>query len=581
MKAILLTFLIFFFFVLYCYPQINESKNYYYYNGQKKMLNINKKRLVVYHNANREFEQIFMSKHTVSRKIDPGNYSSGMNDVTGSAGFEVIINDEKNYDSILGILKNYPEIKAVEQVIGDTLPVMMSNHFYVKLKNDSDTSQLNQIARETKTEVLRKVLYTDKWYVLEARKESISNSLDVSNIFYESGYFDKVDPGFILDLSRNCVSDTRYSEQWAIDNTGIDINACGAWDMTTGNSNIVLAVIDQGMDAGHTEFSGVNFTASYDAEDRNSPAQLHGDHGTHICGIISSNHNQADIAGIAPGLSIMNVSYPFSNFPKTVSEDLAAGINWAVQYGAHILNNSWGDSGGLFYNDLHSNLLEDAIDNAIENGRNGLGCIVIFASGNDGHFYPLIDYPAYYRPEILVVGSVTSAGQRPDFSGYGTQLDIVAPGSAILSTINNNQYDSWDGTSMAAPHVSAVAGLILSRHSNLTRAQVVNIIESTAQKIGGYNYQTTAGRPNGTWNDEVGYGLVDAYAAVHAVCTTTNFITYFYNRTVYSNTTVKGCNINIKNVDVQNYSELTIDAQNETTINGPFEVHFGSQLEIK
>ena len=457
----------------------------------------------------------------------------------------------------------------------------MSNHFYVKLKNDSDTTQLKQIAMETKTEVLREVLYTDKWYVLEASKESVSNSLDVSNIFYESGYFDKVDPGFILDLSRNCASDTRYSEQWTINNTGIDINACDAWDMTTGSSNIIIAVIDDGIDKWHNEFTGVNFTASYDAEDRTSPAQLHGDHGTHVSGIISSNHNQADIAGVAPGVSIMDISHPMSSFVPTISEDLAAGINWAVQYGAHILNNSWGDQGGFRYNELHSYLLEDAIDNAIENGRNGLGCIVVFASDNDGQITPVIDYPAYYRPEILVVGSITSAGQRSNFSGYGTQLDIVAPGSEILSTISNNQYDTWDGTSMAAPHVSAVAGLVLSRYSNLTSAQVINIIESTAQKVGGYDYQTTTGRPNGIWHGDVGYGLVDAYAAVHAVCTTTNFITYFYNRTIYFDTTVKGCNINVQNVGVQYLAKLTIDAQNETTINGPFEVQIGSTLEIK
>lgn len=560
------------FCALYSYAQENQVKDYYYYKGEKKDLNISKTKLVVYFEEDIIFEQSIEKTYSVSRKIKGNESLTVQQKRPKLVGCELKI-DSKKYNETYNSLKANSKIKAIEQVVGDSLPIAVSNYFYVKLKNDSDSVLLYQMAKETKTQVIRRVAFTDRWFALETNRESISSSLAVSNIFYESGLFDNVDPGFVFDFSHNCVSDTRYSEQWAIDNTGIDINVCNAWNLTTGNNNIILAIIDQGIDNGHTEFTGTNFTASYDAEDRTSPAQLHGDHGTHVCGIISSNRNQASIAGVAPGVSIMEVSHPLTLI-STISEDLATGINWAVQNGAHILSNSWGDQGGAFYNDLHSALLEDAIDNAIDNGRGGLGCIVVFASGN---WSPAIDYPAYYRPEILVVGSIASTGLRSDFSGFGNQLDIVAPGSAILSTIRNNQYASWNGTSMATPHVSAVAGLILSRSPNLTRLQVVNIIESTAQKVGGYTYQTTTGRPNGTWNNQMGYGLVDAFAAVQAACATTNFI----NQTVTTNTTVNGCNVNVQNVNVQNNAKLTIDAQNDATINGPFEVKIGSELEIK
>lgn len=100
------------------------------------------------------------------------------------------------------------------------------------------------------------------------------------------------------------------------------------------------------------------------------------------------------------------------------------------------------------------------------------------------------------------------------FPNFGTQLDVVAPGSSILSTTPNNQTASWDGTSMATPHVAGVAALILSVNPCLTAQQVRDIIEQTAQKVGGYSYTTTSGRPNGIWNNEMGYGLVDAHAAV-------------------------------------------------------------------
>ena len=565
-------FIVLFFSIINCNAQENNVEDYYYYKGKKISLNINESKLVVFFERNTDLEQSIKREYSVSRQIRGDESLAILSKNTQLIGYELKVDSEKYYD-IYNSLKANSEIRAIEKVVGDSLPVAISNCFYVKLKNDSDSSLLIKMAKKTKTQIVRKVAYTDRWYVIETNRESISNSLSVSNIFYETGLFEKVDPGFVFNFSHSCVSDARYSEQWAIDNAGIDINACNAWQITTGNNNIIVAVIDQGIDNGHKEFVGINFTQSYDAREKKKPANLYSDHGTHVCGIISSNHNQANIAGVAPGLSIMEISHPMEP-SSTISEDIATGINWAVQNGAHILSNSWGDQGGAFYNNLHSELLEDAIDNALDNGRNGKGIIVVFAAGNKS---PVIDYPANYRPEILVVGSITSGGQRSSFSGYGNKLDIVAPGSDILSTIRSNHYAFKSGTSMATPHVSAVAGLILSRYPHLTRLQVVNIIESTAQKVGGYTYQNTTGRPNGTWNNQMGYGLVDAFAAVQAACTTTNFI----NRTVTTNTSVEGCEVNVQNVKVQNNAKLTIDAYNDVNINGPFDVQIGSELEIK
>ena len=182
----------------------------------------------------------------------------------------------------------------------------------------------------------------------------------------------------------------------------------------------------------------------------------------------------------------------------------ADGINWAWQNGADIISNSWGS--GVQYQ-----VIDDAINNALQNGRNGKGTIIVFATGNS---YGAVSYPANSNPNILSVGAMTSSGTRSSFSNFGTQLDVVAPGSSILSTTPNNQTASWDGTSMATPHVAGVAALILSVNPCLTAQQVRDIIEQTAQKVGGYSYTTTSGRPNGIWNNEMGYGLVDAHAAV-------------------------------------------------------------------
>jgi len=122
--------------------------------------------------------------------------------------------------------------------------------------------------------------------------------------------------------------------------------------------------------------------------------------------------------------------------------------------------------------------------------------------------------PANSNPDILTVGAITSSGSRSDFSNYGSQLDVVAPGTDILSTVPNNLIGNSSGTSMASPHVAGIAALVLSVNPCLTGKQVRDIIEQTAQKVGNYSYANDSDRYNGAWNNEMGYGLVNAYEAV-------------------------------------------------------------------
>jgi subtilisin family serine protease len=144
-------------------------------------------------------------------------------------------------------------------------------------------------------------------------------------------------------------------------------------------------------------------------------------------------------------------------------------------------------------------------------------------------------------------------------------------------------YTVWfDGTSAACPHVAGVAALVLSVNPVLTGQEVRNIIESTTRKVRTdlYTYSTTSGHPNGTWNNEMGYGLVDAYAAVQAAVS--SCVDSFTNQTVSTNTTVVGCDdLTVQNVTVTNNAQLKLGALGEVTINGLFEVQSGSVLEIK
>ena len=436
----------------------------------------------------------------------------------------------------------------------------LSNFFYVKLKSLSDTTLLNKYSVDNKVIILKQDKFMPLWFALSCTKETEKNAMEMANKFYESQMFQFAEPDLMVDDLLSCTNDTYFSSQWGLRNTGqyggtagMDIKACGAWTLSTG-TGVTVAVIDQGVELNHPDLQANIHPLSFDTETGTSPSVVRGDHGVACAGIVGAvGNNSAGIRGVAPNARLMSISNRFQPAPN-IRQQVASGINWAVQNGADVISNSWGSD------DLISTLIDDAITNAITNGRNGLGCIVVFASGNDNR---AVNYPANSNPAILAVGAISPCGQRkspsscdgerwyrPSYndrlggSNYGDQLDVVAPGvlvpttdrqgnlgynpnepihtdnggNKITSDYANRDYTVWfNGTSAACPHVAGVAALMLSVNPTLTGQQVRDVIEQTAQKIGGYSYITTSGRPNGTWNQEMGYGLINAYAAVNAV----------------------------------------------------------------
>ncbi len=348
----------------------------------------------------------------------------------------------------------------------------------------------------------------------------------------------------------------------------VDVNACDAWNITLGNG-VTIAVLDDGIELTHIDLQANISSLSYDTESNTSPSHIYGDHGTHCAGIIgATRNNNTQVVGLAPECTLMSISN--SLMPTENSRmKRANGISWAWKHGADIINNSW-------CSPVPYDVIDEAIDSALTYGRNGKGTIIVFASGNDGTG---VSYPANSNPNILVVGAVSMNGTKASFSNYGSELDVVAPGVDILSTFRYNETFSLSGTSQATPYVSALAGLLLSLNPNLTNKNVATIIESTAQKVGGYSYSTNTNRPNGTWNSQMGYGLIDAYAAVNFLyqCPIINI----QNQTITSNSSVFGCKISVSNVTIQNNVNVIWDAAETTTINGPFQVNVGSTLEIR
>ncbi|MCX7852973.1 MAG: S8 family serine peptidase, partial [Caldilineales bacterium] len=238
------------------------------------------------------------------------------------------------------------------------------------------------------------------------------------------------------------------------------INAPTAWDYTLGSPDIIIAVVDTGVDGTHQEFVG-RMVPGWDFVNNDpDPSDDHG-HGTHVAGIAAAGtNNGVGIAGIAGQSRLMSVKVLNASGVGFLS-DVGAGIRWAVDHGARVINLSLGGS-------IDGTVMRDAVAYAVAQGA-----VVVAAAGNEGTAEPR--YPSSYD-NVIAVGAITYQWQRWSISNYGVNVDFMAPGSTVYSTYwqsgQTNSYRFMNGTSMAAPHVSGLVALMLSLNPNLTLAQV-------------------------------------------------------------------------------------------------------------
>jgi thermitase len=258
--------------------------------------------------------------------------------------------------------------------------------------------------------------------------------------------------GFYASAIMNS-NDGYSARQWAIPKT----MAPQAWEVTSGADNVVIAVLDTGIDEQQEDLVGkviaeVNFTDSPTAED------MYG-HGTHIAGIIAATaNNGVGIAGLAYNCSLMNVKVADDQgrFDSSVA---AKGVIWAVDHGAKVINMS-------LVSTEPSPSLEQAINHAWDHGA-----VVIAAAGN--LVGDKIVYPAYYS-NCIAVAATDSNDCVASWSSQGDWVDVAAPGVDICSTLPGNKYGNKSGTSMAAAHVSGLAGLLFALRSDKNKNGFVN-----------------------------------------------------------------------------------------------------------
>ncbi len=301
-----------------------------------------------------------------------------------------------------------------------------------------------------------------------------------------------IEPHRLMILSSFTPNDPGFYYQWNLPL----IRVPEAWSVTRGSDIITIAVIDSGVDLSHEDLRGI-FVPGYDFIENDTIPQDDDGHGTHVVGIIAAlTNNNKGVAGVTWGQNVKIMPLKVFGRDGTGSTfNVAKAFVYAVDHGAKVINASLGSPGP-------SADLQAAVRYAHQND-----VVMVCAAGNDGSYG--IDYPAAY-PETIAVGAVTlDLSRRPiraRYSDYGPELDFVAPGGdgaqPILSTWVNGTYRYAIGTSMAAPHVTGIVALMISR-GIVGVENIRTLLRATAIDLGPLGYDIYYGA-----------GLVDAYAAV-------------------------------------------------------------------
>jgi subtilisin family serine protease len=310
-------------------------------------------------------------------------------------------------------------------------------------------------------------------------------------------------------------NDPLFPQQWNM----TQIQGPLAWDISTGSNTVVVAVLDSGTDLTHPDLQlagpGIDLGDMISDGSPNNFGAKTG-HGTCCSGIAAGTfNNAAGVTGVAGSCLILPLA--ISTFSDV---EIANGVNWAVAQGADSISMSFGIA--------QSAIVDTELTNAF--AANVVLCAATANANVNG-----IAYPASH-PNVMAIGASDQVDNRktpasPDGenwgSNFGAKMSVVAPGVLIPSTdIQGNggfnpaagaagdYFMTFNGTSSATPHVAGLAALIRSQYAALTSVQIRNFIERSAQKTGVVGYAETAGRPNGTWNQEMGYGRINAFRSL-------------------------------------------------------------------
>lgn len=345
---------------------------------------------------------------------------------------------------------------------------------------------------------------------------------EAARVAMNSGLFEYAEPKYIRRTTF-VPNDPRINQQYYLDS----IQVFQAWDITQGDTNVVMGIVDSGVQTNHNDlasqikidpnepinglddnndgkidnnrgwdFCGPTFNINYPGDNDPNITQGGASHGTHVAGISGARtHNGAGIAGVGFKCKLMALKCAPDDGGQSIYYGYEA-IEYGASHGCQVLNCSWGGEGG--YSLYEQEVITDATLT--------FNCLVVAAAGNDNS--PNLFFPAYYK-HVLAVSALGPGNVRANFTNYNYAVRVAAPGVNIMSTYFNNGYQNNSGTSMASPVVAGVAGLVRSQFPLLTADQVAQRIRVTSD-----NVYSVAGNTSASLFGKLGRGIVNAYRAV-------------------------------------------------------------------
>ncbi|MFX1344020.1 MAG: S8 family serine peptidase [Promethearchaeota archaeon] len=383
-----------------------------------------------------------------------------------------VLTDYSNLSTFDKVI-SYPE-NALVKVRGDN-----KMEFILKRNSIELSSQVRELISKFNVEIYQEIPYFNAstiYISIEDIDEFMLESKAISGIAF-------VEPNFYMEIDFE-PNDEHYADyQWDLPLIGME----SAWEYEIGSHDVIVAVVDTGIDYTHPDLSANYLSLGYDwVNNDNDPNDDHY-HGTHCAGTIAAIINNAiGIAGMA-NVSVF-AEKSFNSIGSGSTSDSSSAIMHAVDMGADIISCSWGGTS-------YSSTLVEAIEYATEND-----VIVIAAAGNSNS--NSLHYPAAY-PGVVAVSATDENDIKASFSNYGDWIDVAAPGVDIASTvpyeIKGGYYMLASGTSMAAPHVSGLAALLMSAFPTYSANQIETLIYDSALDLGDAGF-----------DDYYGHGRIDA-----------------------------------------------------------------------
>ena len=445
----------------------------------------------------------------------------------------------------------------------------LTDKIIVRFRSEATPEQIDALLEKYKLVVIRAYEGEKNTYLLQVTRSSGENPLKISNHLADEPLVESSEPNLINRFMRAFMPpDTLFSRQWHLHaeagpqlDPKASISAPDAWDITRGDRSIVVAVVDDGFDLGHPDFSGDGkVVAPHDYVDGDgNPFPVGNDyHGTPCAGVAIAESNGTGVVGAAHGCAFMPVRFPLS-----ADDDLLISVFNEVARHAHVISCSWGPP------PVHAGI-SDQISRtfarlAREGGPHRRGCVILFAAGNfnaplndpsNTSGFVWRDYNGVHRttsgpilngyachPDVVCVAASTSLNRHSAYSNWGAEVGVCAPsdnfhpldpqafvaGRGIWTTDNeahgagfttNSRFTGvFGGTSSATPLAAGVAALVLSANPNLGALEVKSLLQQTADKIVDNQPDVVLGTTRGAYDasgrcDWFGFGKVNAAAAV-------------------------------------------------------------------